>query len=309
MRFEVIKTIYEAALSNPKVIFITGDLGHAQLENFKKNIPKQYINAGIAEQNIIGIASGLALSGNKVFVYSIAPFITMRCYEQIKVDVCYQNVGVVIIGVGAGYAYSTCGSTHHAIEDIAVMRALPNMRIYSPSNSFEARQITEYLLGQSHPAYLRIGKGGEAKPDKEYSIEINKGLIMKHGKDITIFSTGTIISEALRASAILEKYRISAEVINIHTIKPLDEELIMDRARRQRAVFVLEEHNVMGGLGESIARIVCELEGTKKPIFKCFGVPDQYNHLAGSQEFMRNCFGLNAENITENIIELLAPRV
>src|SRR3989344_5418667 len=197
MRKEVVRTIYNQALIDDKVIFITGDLGHDSINEFRKNLPKQYINAGIAEQNIIGIAAGLALSGHRVFVYSIAPFITMRCYEQIKVDICYQNTSVVVIGVGAGYAYSTCGSTHHAIEDIAIMRALPNMQIYSPSNPLEAHLITKYLLGQSHPAYLRIGKGGEPVPDKEYSIEINKGLVMKQGKDITIFSTGTIISEAL----------------------------------------------------------------------------------------------------------------
>src|SRR3989344_8791053 len=216
MRFEVIKTIYDHALSNPKVFFLTGDLGHAHLDDFRKNLPNQYINAGIAEQNMIGIAAGLALSGNKVFVYSIAPFITMRCYEQIKVDICYQTIGVVMIGVGAGYAYSTCGCTHHAIEDIAVMRALPNMRIYSPSSPLEARVITKYLLSQSHPAYLRICKGGEPSPTKEYPIEINKGLVINPGDDITIFSTGTIISEALRAAKILEQNEISTEVVNIH---------------------------------------------------------------------------------------------
>jgi len=305
MRFETIKTIYNHALSNPKVFFLTGDLGHAHLEDFKKNLPNQYINVGIAEQNIIGIAAGLALSGNKVFVYSIAPFITMRCYEQIKVDVCYQNVDVTVIGVGAGYAYSTCGGTHHAIEDIAVMRALPNMRIYSPSNSFEARLITEYLFTQSHPAYLRIGKGGEPAPEKEYPFEIGKGSVIKHGKDITIFSTGTILLEAVGASDILSKWGINAEVINIHTIKPIDEGLIRNRTRERKAVFVLEEHNIMGGLGESIARIICESRGNRRPLFKCFGVPDQYNHRAGSQKFMRNCFGLNAESIADSIIKSL----
>lgn len=311
MRFEVIKTIYEAALSDSRAVFITGDLGHAHLEDFRKNLQGryQYINAGIAEQNIIGIAAGMALCGNKVFVYSIAPFITMRCYEQIKVDICYQNLNVTIIGVGAGYAYSTCGCTHHAIEDIAVMRALPNMRIYSPSNSLEARLITEYLLGQSHPAYLRIGKGGELPPEKEYSIEINKGLVMRPGKDITIFSTGTILLEALGARDILEGHGVSTEVVNIHTIKPLDEELVMDRARNRNAIFVLEEHNIMGGLGESIAKVICEIEGRNKPIFKCFGIPDQYNHRAGSQKFMRNYFGLNAESVSDDIIKLLSARV
>lgn len=309
MRFEVIKTIYQAALQDDKVVFMTGDLGHAHLKDFKKNLPNQYINVGIAEQNMVGIAAGLALSGHRVFVYSIAPFITMRCYEQIKVDVCYQNTGVVVIGVGAGYAYSTCGCTHHAIEDIAIMRALPNMRIYSPSNPLEAKLITQYLLTQSHPAYLRIGKGGEPNAEKEYSIEINKGLIVKPGNEITIFSTGAIISEAIKAANILDKEGISTEVINIHTIKPLDIELIKNRVEKKRAIFVLEEHNTIGGLGESIARIICELPGHSKPIFKCFGVPDQYSHKAGSIKYMRDCYGLNANAMAEEITKLLKPRI
>lgn len=305
MRFEVIKTIYKAALEDKKIIFMTGDLGHAHLEDFKKNLPNQYINTGIAEQNMIGIAAGLALSGNRVFVYSIAPFITMRCYEQIKVDVCYQNVGVVVIGIGAGYAYSTCGCTHHAIEDIAVMRALPNMQIYSPSNPMEARQLTKYLITSSHPAYLRIGKGGESPAEKDYTLTIGKGFVMRPGKDITIFSTGSIIQEALRASDLLTYAGISTEVINIHTIKPIDTEIVINRAKSRKGVFVLEEHNILGGLGESISRIICELRTKHKPIFKCFGVPDDYNHRAGSIKFMRDCYGLNAESITEEIIRLL----
>ncbi|MBI4160568.1 MAG: hypothetical protein HY506_01540 [Candidatus Yanofskybacteria bacterium] len=304
MRFEIIRTIYQQALKNSNIIFMTGDLGHAYLEDFRRNLPQQYINSGIAEQNMIGIAAGFALSGNRVFVYSIAPFIVMRCYEQIRIDICSQNVGVVVIGVGVGYAYSTCGSTHNAIEDIAVMRALPNMRVYSPSNPLEARLITEYLLTASHPAYLRIGKGGEPKPEKDYPIEIGKGLVAKPGHDITIFSTGTIISEAVEASHILEKHGISTEVINIHTIKPLDEALVQDRVGSRNGIFVLEEHNIMGGLGESIARVICELGSNKKLVFRCFGVPDQYNHKVGSQKFMRSCYGLNAVSLAEQILQL-----
>ncbi|OGN01581.1 MAG: hypothetical protein A3I26_00445 [Candidatus Yanofskybacteria bacterium RIFCSPLOWO2_02_FULL_43_10] len=304
MRFEVVKTIYKAACSDSKVVFLTGDLGHAHLDDFRKNLPGQYYNIGIAEQNMIGIAAGLALSGHRVFVYSIAPFVTLRCLEQIKVDVCYQNVGVVVVGVAAGYAYSTCGCTHHAIEDVAAMKALPNMQIYSPSNSLEARLVTEYLIKTSHPAYLRIGKGGELSAEKEYGLEIGKGLVVKPGNDITIFATGTIVNEAVAASNILEQHGVSAEVINIHTIKPLDKELVEKSAQTRDAVFVLEEHNIIGGLGESIARIICECNGNKKPIFKCLGVPDEYNHRAGSHQYMLGCYGLNAEAIARQIVEL-----
>lgn len=304
MRFEVIRTIYKAALADPKIVFLTGDLGHAHLDDFRKNLSGQYYNVGIAEQNMIGIAAGLALSGHRVFAYSIAPFVTLRCLEQIKVDVCYQNVGVVVIGVAAGYAYSTCGCTHHAIEDIAAMKALPNMQIYSPSNPLEARLITEYLIKASHPAYLRIGKGGEPNVEKEYDLNIGKGLVVKPGNDISIFATGTIVREAVAASNILEQHEISAEVINIHTIKPLDKELVENRAQIRDAIFVLEEHNIIGGLGESIARVICECGGNKKPIFRCLGVPDEYNHRTGSHQYMLSCYGLNAEAVAKQIMNL-----
>ncbi len=304
MRFEVIKTIYKAALADPKVVFLTGDLGHAHLDDFKENLPGQYFNVGIAEQNMIGIAAGLALSGHRVFAYSIAPFVTLRCLEQIKVDICYQNVGVVVIGVAAGYAYSTCGCTHHAIEDIAAMKALPNMQIYSPSNPFEGRLITEYLIKASHPAYLRIGKGGEPNAKKEYDLKIGKGLVVKPGKDITIFATGTVVNEAVAASNILEQHGISTEVINIHTIKPLDKELIEKTARTKDAIFVLEEHNIIGGLGESVARVICECGGNKKPIFRCLGIPDEYNHRVGCHQYMLSCYDLNAEAVARKVMNL-----
>lgn len=301
MRFEVVKTIYEAALKDSRIVFMTGDLGHANVEEFKKNLPSQYINVGIAEQNMIGIAAGLAFSGHRVFAYSIAPFVTMRCFEQIKVDVCYQNLPVVVIGVAAGYAYSTSGCTHHAIEDVAVMKSLPNMRIYSPSNPLEAKLITEYLINDSHPGYLRIGKGGEPNPETQSPLIIGKGMVVMPGDDVTIFTTGTIVNEAVIASGILAKHGISTEVINIHTIKPLDTEIIEDRVRTRDAIFVLEEHNIVGGLGESIARVIAEYRGERKPIFKCFGVPDEYNHRTGSHQYMLSCYGLTGEQIAKKV--------
>ena len=305
MRREVVKTIYEHALQDPRIFFLTADLGHALMEEFQTNLPKQYVNIGVAEQNMIGIAAGLALSGNRVFVYSITPFSTMRCYEQIKVDVCYQNIGVVVIGVGAGYAYSNFGCTHHAIEDIAIMRVLPNMKIFSPANPFEAGSITKHLISQSYPAYLRIGKGGESNPEKEYEFDINRGLIIRPGTDIAIFSTGAVVSEAVRTSQILEDKRISTEVISIHSLKPLDTELVTDRAANRKAIFVIEEHNIIGGLGSAIAEVICESDIIIKPTFKRFGVPDKYVHLAGSQDFMRKQCGFSAEQVAEQILFLI----
>ncbi len=299
MRFAVVETIYEAALLDKNIYFITGDLNHAKVDEFKKNIPDQYINAGMAEQNLIGVAAGLALSGMKVFVYSIVPFITLRCFEQIKVDVCYHNVDVTIIGVGAGFAYSTMGATHYGIEDVAAFRALPHMQIVSPANPLEGRLLTRAVIERSGPAYIRIGKGGESAPEKEYTLEFGKGLIMKPGDDVTIFSTGTIVEEALKAAALLDGQGLSTEVINLHTIKPLDAELIANRVRSRKAIFSLEEHNLLGGLGSAVAEVISEQN--RAVVFKRFGVSDQWPKVVGSQRYLRNIFGLTGEQVADTI--------
>lgn len=303
MRFEAVKVIFDAALKDKRIYFITGDLAHACSDDFKKLIPNQYINAGIAEQNMIGVAAGLALSGMKVFVYSITPFAIMRCFEQIKVDVCYQNVDVTIIGIGAGYAYSTSGCTHHAVEDIAIIRVLPNMKIYSPASPFETKVIMESLIKKPGPSYLRLGRGGESNLDIEYDLEVGKGAILRDGSDVTIFSTGSIIVEALKASDILASRGISAEVINIHTIKPIDVELVKNRASVRKGIFVLEEHNVYGGLGGAVAEIICENGNLK--LFKRFGVPDLYIDTVGSQSYLRGCVGLLGNQVAEEIFSIL----
>lgn len=303
MRFAVVEEIYEAALRDKMIYFITGDLNHAKVEEFKKNIPDQYLNAGMAEQNLIGVAAGLALSGMKVFVYSIVPFITLRCFEQIKVDVCYQNVDVTIIGVGAGFAYSAMGATHHAIEDIAALRALPNMQIVSPANPLEGRLLAREVLKRSGPGYIRIGKGGEPMPLSEYTLEFGKGLVMKPGNDITIFSTGTIVSEALGAATLLEGQGVSTEVINLHTVKPLDVGLIAKRARSRKAIFTLEEHNLFGGLGSAVAEVISEQN--RAIVFKRFGVNDQWPKVIGSQSYLRGIFGLTGEQIADTIKHII----
>ncbi|MDO8505600.1 MAG: transketolase C-terminal domain-containing protein [bacterium] len=304
MRFAVVEEIYEAALRDKNIYFITGDLSHAKVEEFKKNIPDQYLNAGMAEQNLIGVAAGLALSGMKVFVYSIVPFITLRCFEQIKVDVCYHNVDVTIIGVGGGFAYSTMGATHYAIEDIAALRALPNMQIVSPANPLEGRLLTREVIAHSGPAYIRIGKGGEPMPEKEYTLEFGKGLIMKQGNDVTIFSTGTIVSEALNAASLLDAQGLSTEVINLHTIKPLDTELIANRVRSRKAIFSLEEHNLLGGLGSAVAEVISEQD--QRILFKRFGVPDEWPKTIGTQQYLRSLYGLTGIQLAKLIYQLVS---
>jgi len=295
----VIKEIYRRGLEDKSLYFITGDLGHTKTEEFRKDFGDRYINAGMSEQNIIGMAAGLALSGMKAVVYSIVPFITLRCFEQIKIDVCNQNVDVTIVGVGGGFAYGSAGATHHSIEEIAALRALPNMKIICPSNPLETRQLTEQALKKGGPTYIRIGRGKEPNPDKEYKIEFGKAHVMKEGDDITIISSGTIVGEALRAAEMLEKDGVSVEVLNMHTIKPLDVDAIAKRALKRKAIFTLEEHSIIGGLGGAVAEVLSEL--SDRPAFKRFGVKDVWPEVVGTQEYMRDITGISAERVVEEI--------
>ena len=200
MRNTVINTIHAAAKLNKNIMFLTADLGYSVIENFQKELPEQIINVGISEQNMIGVAAGLALSGKKVFVYSIAPFVTLRCLEQIKVDVCYQNLDVTIIGVGGGYAYGNLGVTHHSIEDLGVMRSLPNMKIVSPADSIEAGALAKAIISARGPFYIRLNHGKEPNihQTKELKVKIGKGLVLKEGKDVTLLAIGNIAGERWR---------------------------------------------------------------------------------------------------------------
>lgn len=304
MRFTVLRIIYEAALRDKKIYFLTGDLGHAYEEEFKKNIPNQYINTGIAEQNMIGIAAGLALSGMKVFVYSIAPFVTMRCFEQVKNDVCYQNVDVNLIGVGGGFIYGPYGNTHCSIEDIAVMRVLPNMKVVCPANPLETGQLTKQILNMGGPSYMRIGRGKEPMPQKEYSVTFGKGYKVKDGKHGAIITSGTILTECEQTVELLTKKGLHFALINMHTIKPIDKGFVVDIINNFNTIFTVEEHSIIGGLGSAVAEIISE-EARKKIIFKRFGVNDTYLHEIGSQEYLRDKHGISAQKITASIIRLL----
>ncbi len=308
MRFAVVNTIYKAALQNPNIIFMTGDLSHANENEFRTNLPNQYINVGIAEQNMIGIAAGLALSGKKVFAYSIVPFVTMRCFEQVKSDLCYQNLDVTLIGVGGGFIYGQYGNTHCSIEDIAVMRVLPNMKIVCPANPLECEILTKQIISLNGPTYIRIGRGKESMPSNKYNVNFGKGYyVYKTGK-IALFSYGTILSEAEKVVAALKLKSIDAQLINMHTIKPIDIDVIMNTLNSCDAIFTIEEHNIIGGLGSAIAEIISEVK--QKPLlFKRFGVHDTYLKEIGTQDYLRDKHGISAEKITEGILSLLTKKL
>jgi transketolase len=303
MRFEAIKAIYNAGEHDPNVYFITGDYGHAHTEEFKQNWKGRYFNGGMSEQNIIGMSAGLALCGAKVFTYSITPFITLRCYEQIKIDVCDHNLDVTVIGGGSGFAYGDAGATHYSIEDIAVMRALPNMKVVCPANPMETRQLMQQVIKIGGPAYVRIGAGREATPEKEYQVTFGKAAVLRPGKDITIITTGQILEEALIAAEALALKGIDAEVLHMHTIKPLDVGAIRERAAGRKAIVTLEEHSVLGGLGGAVAEVLAEMP--TRPMFKRFGVQDAWPEVVGSQKYLRHHMGISGEKVARGIQTLL----
>ena len=301
MRTGIIKEIHNLMRKDENIYFLTGDLGYNVLEDMQKEFPKRVINMGVAEQNMMGVASGLALSGKKVYVYSIIPFVTMRCYEQIRNDICYNNADVTILGVGSGLSYGILSATHFALEDVAILRALPNMTIFSPADEIEAVLGVKELYKQKGPAYIRIGKKEEPKIyERPYNLKIGKGNILTEGEDITIFATGSIMSEALGAAKLLKEKNIKASVINIHTIKPLDKELIIRESHFKKHVFVVEEHGKIGGLGSAVLENISEIDDFPKTTL--IGTEDKFIKEIGTQEFLREATGLSADKIANKIL-------
>lgn len=305
MRFSAIETIYNAALKDPKIVFITGDLGHMNTEEFQQNFPGRYFNAGMAEQNIIGMAAGMALLGMKVFVYSIVPFITLRCIEQIKVDVCEQNLDVTVIGVGGGLAYGSAGATHYSIEEVGMLRTLPHIKVVVPATPSETKILTQQLIEQGGPAYLRIGTGKEVDRPVDYPLTLGKASVIRSGKDVSLISSGTIIDEALRVADLLKARGVEVEVINMHTVKPIDAEIVIDRARTKKGVFTLEEHSVIGGLGGAVAEVLATVKN-RPGAFGIFGINDQWPKQVGSQQYLRKLLGIDAETVAAGILNQLS---
>lgn len=301
MRFEVVNAIYEAGLQDERIYFLTGDLGHAKTEEFKKNLRGRYYNTGMAEQHMASMAAGLALSGKKVFIYSIAPFVTLRCFEQIKVDICLHNADVTIVGVGSGFAYGSAGATHYSLEEVAALRALPNMKIVCPATPYEARVLTKEIIRRGGPTYIRIGRGKEPNLPTTYPLTFGKACVMRRGSDVTLIASGTILLEALRAAELCAKHGVDVEVAHMHTIKPLDHDFILDRAATRSILFTLEDHMEHGGLGGAVAEVVAALPSPRAPLRR-FGVPDTWPRAVGSQEYLRHVFGLSAEKVAEVIV-------
>jgi transketolase len=302
MRNAFASEITALAGSHESLVLLMGDIGNRLFNDFRARYPERFFNCGVAEANMTSFAAGLALCGLRPFTYTITPFATTRCLEQIRVDLCYHNVPVTVVGVGAGLAYSTLGSTHHACEDIAFLRALPNMAVVCPADPLEVRLALRAAMKHDGPLYIRMGKKGEPAlhTGSPPHFEIGRAIVMKPGRDVCLLATGPILRVAGEAATQLAAKGIDAEVISFHTIKPLDEACLRRVFAEHRVVVTVEEHSLIGGLGSAIAEWLVDGEPQQARLLRC-GVPDRFIHETGDQDQAWAQVGLTADAIAEKV--------
>lgn len=302
MRKTFIQALIELAEKNDQIWLLCGDLGYSVLEPFTTRFPERFLNVGVAEQNMIGVAAGLALSGKQVFCYSIANFPIMRCLEQIRNDVCYHQLKVRIVAVGGGFAYGSAGYSHHGLEDLAVMRAMPNMLVTAPGDPIETRLVLNAMVADPGPAYLRLGKGGEPSfPEEAPAYRLGDLLRKRPGNDVTFLTTGAILSEAMEAATILDRHGIHAGVMSLPVLKPLNREALLALARQTPWLITVEEHTRSGGLGELVASVLVET-GEVLPKLTIVSVPQGGTEIAGSQASLRRNCSLDAESLAQLVL-------
>ncbi len=286
MRTAFVNTLKELARKDERIFLVTADMGFSVFEDFREEFPNRFLNTGIAEQNTIGIAAGLAMSGKIVYVYSIIPFITMRCFEQIRLDLAYNNTNVKLVGVGAGFTYGSMGSSHHAIEDISIMRSIPNMTVFCPGDPFEAEELIKRSYEISGPVYIRLGKNGEPTIHKNKNkIEIGEPISITEGDDLILITTSNTLELGKSWVDEWDKEGIRVNLVSMPTIKPINQSSIRKLIDRNIPIITLEEHSIIGGLGSTISEIIAESgKGVK---FRRMGINDEFSHHVGGAEYQR----------------------
>jgi transketolase len=301
MRGAFFRTLMTLAEKDDRVNLIVGDLGFGVVEEFAQRFPERFLNAGVAEQNMTSLAVGMALSGKVVFTYSIANFPILRCLEQVRNDVCYHNANVKIVAVGGGLSYGSLGSTHHATEDLAIMRSLPRMVVVAPGDPAEAEAATQAVAAHPGPCYLRLGRAGESSVHcGEIDFRLGKAIQVRDGKDLTLISTGGLLGTAVQVADSLHRAGLQTRLLSMHTVKPLDADAVLVAAHETGAIFTLEEHSVIGGLGGAVAELLAESSEVQVP-FKRFGLPSAFMSIAGAQAYLLAQHGLSADSIASAI--------
>lgn len=304
MRNAFAEELTQLATENSKIILLSGDIGNNLFNHFKIKAPERFYNCGVAEANMTGVASGLAMMGFRPCTYTITPFATVRCLEQIRVDICYHNVPVIIAGTGAGLSYASLGPTHHSCDDIGFMRMLPNMTILCPCDPIEVKLALRAAFQLNSPVYIRLGKTGEPniyKTSPEFIV--GKSITMREGKDICILSVGNIMPVALKVAENLENNNIFARVENFHTIKPLDTESLKNIFSNYSLVVTIEEHSLINGLGAAVAEWASDKNQHQVKLLR-FGTQDKFMPYVGEQDYARKYFNLTSEYICKTILEV-----
>lgn len=305
MRDTFVRTLVELAKEDKNIELITGDLGFGVLKPFWEAVPNQFTNAGIAEQNMTTVAAGMALEGKNVFTYSIGNFPTLRCLEQIRNDCAYHNANVKVVCIGGGFVYGSLGMSHQATEDIAILRALPDVVVMAPGDLVEAEECTKALAEYSGTAYLRLGRGGEKRiHDKIENFRIGKAVKVKAGEKIAVFSTGAIFEEVQSACDILIEKGYNPAVYTFPTVKPIDIDTVKACANDFDLIVTCEEHNVIGGFGGAVAEVMAEMKSKNAYLLR-IGLDDQYSVKVGNQKYLRKQYGMTGDEIVRKIEESL----
>ena len=292
LRTAFIDTLRELARIDDRIFLLTADMGYSVFETFRDEFPDRFLNTGIAEQNTIGVAAGLASRGKIVFVYSIIPFVTMRCFEQVRLDLAYNFMNVKLVGVGAGLTYGSLGSSHHALEDIAIMRSLPDMTVLCPGDPIETRELIKRSYEYEGPVYIRLGKNGEPKihPD-ETRIEIGKSITVLEGNDLALITTSNMLETGKKWVEEWKQDGVNVSLISMPSLKPFDSSTVKNLIDKEIPIITLEEHSVIGGLGSIISQVIAT---TGKPVkFQQIGINDKFSHVVGGHEFQRKKFMLD----------------
>ncbi|HEY9753507.1 MAG TPA: transketolase C-terminal domain-containing protein [Coleofasciculaceae cyanobacterium] len=303
MRNAFAKVVTELADHNPNLVLLAGDIGNRMFDALKDKHPSRFYNCGVAEAGMTGIAAGLAASGLQPITYTITPFNTLRCLEQIRDDVCYPNLPVILVGTGAGLSYASLGATHHSMDDIAALRILPNMHVICPGDAVEVKLAVTAALELKRPTYIRIGKKGEpVVHDQTPTFQVGRGIVLREGTDIALVSVGNVLPIAMDCAEVLTDKGFSTGVVSLHTVKPLDHGLLTDLFSRYRRVAVLEEHGLAGGAGSAILEWGCT-QGVDLRKLRCFAGPDRFLSACGNQQQARVAIGLDTGAIVQSLVQ------
>ena len=305
MRATALECVYELAKKDERIFFIGSDLGEGTLDKFKQEMPERFFMEGISEANIIGMAAGFALEGKIPYFNTIATFITRRCFEQVALDLGLHNLNVRLIGNGGGLVYAPLGPTHLAIEDVAIMRAIPNMTIVAPADADEMRRLMPLTVDHEGPIYIRLAKGYDPIVSRDdIPFQIGKAIPMREGEDALIVTTGITLRLALKAAEKLEETKIKTAVLHMPTIKPLDIEAILAYASKVPIIVTVEEHTLNGGLGSGVAEVIAETDFPSPKRFRRIGIPDVFPDQYGSQASLMERYCITSSRLINVVTQL-----